>query len=142
VQLPVLEKLGLVSSTVEDVDAKARDGTPTRHDVRRFRLTDAGNKYFLPRGLHQKRDLCAARLSLDKVVSWELSAADAKGPRQAVVTYTYHVDAFPWTANPEVRRVFPAVDRVILGAETAQLTETLTLTADGWVANDLLETPP
>jgi hypothetical protein len=141
-QLPVLERLGVVRSSDEVIDDKAEDGTVSRQEVRRYTLTDSGNRYFLQRGPHGRRDLCAAKLSLDKVVTWELPPVEAKARRQAVVTYTYHVDPFPWTADPQARKVFPAVDRVIEGAGTAQLTETFTLTDEGWVANDLLDPHP
>jgi hypothetical protein len=55
-----------------------------------------------------------------------------------VVSYTYHVEAAPWTRVPEIEAVFPAVDRVVTGADSALLKEGFTLTNDGWVANELL----
>jgi hypothetical protein len=83
-----------------------------------------------------RSDLCAAKLSLNQVVSFELSpSAEHAG---AVVSYTYTVEAAPWTRDPEVRRVFPAVERVISGERTAQLKEAFTLTEAGWVASELI----
>ena len=140
-QLPVLEKHGLVSSSEEVMEVASEDAPRGPQKVRRYRLTETGNRYFLERGPHGARDFCAARLSLDRVVSWEL-AGGAKDARQATVTYTYRVDAFPWTGDPEIREVFPAVDRVIRGAGSAELKETFTLTHDGWVANELLDAHP
>ena len=77
-------------------------------------------------------DFCAAKLSLDKVVSWDLQQ------RHAVVTYTYKVDAAPWTRDSELQKVFPMVAGVVRGAGTATLQETFTLTDKGWIAVDLL----
>jgi hypothetical protein len=54
------------------------------------------------------------------------------------VTYTYRVTAAPWTEEPEIRQVFPAVTQVVLGAGGAQLKEGFTLTDRGWVANELV----
>ena len=80
-------------------------------------------------------DFCAAHLSLDRIVGWELRGS---GPqRQAVVTYTYQVDAAPWTKDAEVQKVFPVVAGVIRGAGTAQLQETFAHGDAGWVAVDL-----
>jgi hypothetical protein len=135
VQMPVLKRLGLVSST--ETFAEVEEGeekVPAK--VQRYQLTDAGRRYFLPRGRHGEalNDLCAAKLSLDQVVSWE--AAD---PKHVVVTYTYKVKAAPWTRDPEARRVFPAVARVIQGEGAARMKEGFTLTSRGWIANDLLD---
>ena len=144
-QMPVLEKLGLVASTVAQITV---DDEGTRHDmkVRRFALTDTGHKYYLARGpghatakvaTAPKGDFCAAKLSLDHVVGWELHQASKGLQRQAVVTYTYRIDAAPWAQDAQVQRVFPVVSSVLRGAGVAQLQETFTLTDAGWVAVDL-----
>jgi hypothetical protein len=143
VQMPVLERLGLVSSEMASVATSIGDGK-TVQQVQRYRLTKAGMQYFLARPPRQsvtgpkpaEHDLCAARLSLDKVVGWEVSDQQADG-KQAVVTYTYKVDPATWTSDPETRRAFPFVDRVIQGAGIMQLREAMTLTSHGWEAKDL-----
>jgi hypothetical protein len=71
------------------------------------------------------------------LAGWEISDRGG-GQRGALVHYTYHVDAAPWTRDPDARRVFPMVDRVVRGAGSAQLKEGFTLTPDAWVANELL----
>jgi hypothetical protein len=141
VQLPVLEQLGVVTSVETTAEVKGDDGPPVVRDVKRYELTEAGRRYYLSRGPGESPDLCAARLTLDKVVSWQMIGGKTDRP-QASVSYTYSVDAFPWARAPEARRVFPAVDRVIQGAGTAQLQETFALTGDGWVAVDLLGEHP
>jgi hypothetical protein len=139
-QLPVLQKLGLVSSSDAVVD-KATVAGVSRVAVRRYRLTDAGRATLVKRptlaGGPGIVDLCAAKLTLDKVASWEVTERGG-GQRGALVHYTYRVDAAAWTRDPDARRVFPMVDRVVRGAGSAQLEEGFTLTADGWVANELL----
>jgi hypothetical protein len=131
VQLPVLERLGLVRSTPVG---------ETRH----YELTDAGRAYYLARAPYKRdpghsvadHDLCAAHLSLKHVVRWDPPSASTSGT-QTVVTYTYDVAPAPWTSDPEVRRVFPMVDRVLRGAGSMELKETMVLTTVGWEAEDL-----
>jgi len=142
VQMPPLEHLGLVTSSAATGQLTTEDG-PVAVPVTRFELTETGRRYYRTKpgvgeGQPSRGDLCVATLSLDKVVSWEM--AQTKGVRSAVVSYTYHIEAAPWTRVPEIKAVFPAVDRVVAGAGTALLKEGFTLTNDGWVANELL--PP
>jgi hypothetical protein len=139
VQMPVLEKLGLVSSSNAVAQSTTEAGS-TRVAVRRYQLTAAGRASYRERpalaGGPGVSDLCVAKLTLDKVVSWE-AVERGGGRRGAVVRYTYRVEAAPWTGEPDARRVFPMVDRVVRGAGRAQLAEGFTLTPDGWVANEL-----
>ncbi len=138
VQMPVLEKLGLVSSSAAMGQVTTEDG-PVAVPVTRYQLTASGRQYYLqrpsskPEGLHG--DLCVAKLRLAKVVSWQVDP-QSQG-RSAVVNYTYHVTAAPWTQAPEVEAVFPAVTRVVVGDGTALLQEGFTLTDKGWQANDI-----
>jgi hypothetical protein len=139
VQMPVLEHLGLVTSRAATGQITTEDGVLSV-PVTRFELTQKGRQSYRTEpalGKHGHGDLCVANLSLDKVVSWEVNDRDS---RNAVVSYTYHVDAAPWASVAEVKAVFPAVDRVVAGAGKALLEEGFTLTNDGWVVNELV--PP
>jgi hypothetical protein len=154
-QMPVLEKLGLVSSSVAEIDVDD-EGTAHHMKVRRYALTGAGQKFYLVRASSKNEgstkgstegasqtaqsavtsgDFCAARLSLDHIVSSNLQQNG--NAQQAVVTYTYQVAAAPWTQDAEVQKVFPVVAKVVHGAGSAQLQETFTMTKNGWVAVDL-----
>lgn len=138
-QMPVLERLGLVESGVAQVEV---DDEGARHamKVRRYALTEAGRKFYIarPAGVAApQRDFCAASLSLDRIVGWNVSPPAGSAPRQAVVTYTYRVDAAPWTHDAQVQAVFPVVAGVVRGAGKSELQETFTLTEAGWVAVDL-----
>jgi hypothetical protein len=138
VQMPVLERLGLVSSAPAMGQITSEDG-PVAVAVTRYQLTATGRQYYLERSLPSERaphsDLCVAKLSLDQVVSWQL---DTQGQaRTAVVNYTYHVKAAPWLQAPEVKAVFPAVDRVVTGEGRRTLQEGFTLTDKGWLPNDI-----
>jgi hypothetical protein len=140
-QMPVLERLGLVSSSVAEIDVDD-EGTLHHMKVRRYALTESGRRHYVMRpqagtGLAQG-DFCAAKLSLDKIVGWDLQQGSDRNARHAVVTYTYRVDAAPWTRDAELQKVFPMVAGVVRGAGTAKLQETFTLTDTGWVAVDLL----
>jgi hypothetical protein len=144
VQMPALEHLGLVTSSQSMGQVTTEDG-PLAVPVTRFELTDSGRQYYRARpstteGDKTHGDLCVAKLSLDKVVSWEMPPG--KDVTSATVSYTYHVQAAPWTRVPEIKAVFPAVDRVVAGAGSALLKEGFSLTHDGWVANELLPPTP
>ena len=144
-QMPVLEQAGLVRSNEATGQITTEDG-PVPTKVRRYHLTDAGQHYYLSRPVPGevsrdgrnivRSDLCAAKLSLGKIVSFE-SSGPSDHPT-ALVSYTYQVDPAPWARQPDVQQVFPAVAHVIAGQGTAQLEEGFTLTESGWVANELL----
>jgi hypothetical protein len=147
VQMPVLQKLGLVSVSEASVETKT-DNPVVATKVKRYQLTESGKQYYVTRAsrslssdgsktLHQG-DFCVAKLSLDKIVAWDPSAKDS-ARKETVVTYTYTVEAAPWLKDPDAKRVFPMVDRVVQGARVAQLKETFALTKDGWVAKELLD---
>ncbi|RSZ36231.1 MULTISPECIES: hypothetical protein [unclassified Variovorax] len=134
VQMPVLERLGLVSSE----KTKAKDDKDTEAgeiEVTRYALTGEGKKYFLER--EPQADFCAAHLTLDKIVGWE-APKNAKEPSEAVVvTYTYRIDAAPWTGDAEVQKAFPMVDRVVRGAGTMQLKQNFRRTETGWIPAEI-----
>lgn len=144
VQMPVLEKLGLVTSS--DITANR----PTEADpgaeavtVKRFELTGAGKKYYVPkeaitRGagysqVEHHRDLCVAHLSVDKVVRWDESPAQ-DGLRQGTILYTYHATVADWARSPSALQVFPMIDRLIKGEGTLQLEQRMRLDKGGWSA--------
>ncbi|MFM9924991.1 hypothetical protein VLK31_18505 [Variovorax sp. H27-G14] len=136
VQMPVLEHVGLVSASTAQVE-EAREGEqPASVTVTRYVLTEEGKKYLHTR--ETQGDFCAAHLTLDKVVGWEArkDEHDAKDPKEAsavVVTYTYKIDAAPWTGDADVQKAFPMVERVVRGAGTMQLKQNFKRTDSGWV---------
>jgi len=138
-QMPALERGGLVLSS--DAMSEGSEEEPPHH-VRRYELTALGRQAYRAREVTtsdakvvQQSDLCVAKLSLDRVVGWELGAGT---PRTAVVEYTYRATRLPWAENPDILRVFPAVARVLGGVSRAQLSESFVLTQHGWVARELL----
>ncbi|GGC86581.1 hypothetical protein [Undibacterium terreum] len=145
IQMPILEKLGLAQSSVATVTA-TEEGVSAEIKVRRYTLTENGKKYYLNKEMRsvrsdgdiklQQGDLCAAKLSLDKVIGWE-EAKTNDSSKMVAVSYTYKVDAAPWTADADIQKVFPMVDRVVRGAGSMVLKESFKLTGEGWVAVDL-----
>jgi hypothetical protein len=155
VQLPVLERLGLVEST-EIAAPVAADATTnaavlgsqsgstaaTAETARRYSLTAKGRRFYLQKkrttlGVHDQpvehdQDLCVARLKLDRVVKWS-PPEQVHGHSETVVRYTYHVKSADWMADPEARKVFPVVDRIIRGAGNVLMTATLQAQNDTWV---------
>ncbi|KAF3999247.1 hypothetical protein [Glaciimonas immobilis] len=146
-QMPVLEKVGLVRLSIASVDLKESE-TDTLHkvDVKRYDLTDAGKKYYLTKEMRSQiadgsvqvhqGDFCAAKLSLDKVVGWKMLKT-ANDQQEAVVTYTYKIEAAPWTEDAAVRQVFPMVARIVGGAGVMELQESFHKTDEGWIAVNL-----
>jgi hypothetical protein len=144
VQMPVLEKLGVVTAKDAMVEVKNGDGT-VQKKVRQYTLSSEGSKFYLrqpvqvptPGGgkVTHPGDLCVAKLTLDKVIGWE-PPQTFDGKTQTAVMFTYKLDAAPWMRMPEALRAFPMAARVIEGAGTMQLREGFHLTTDGWVPND------
>jgi len=146
VQLPVLERLGLVES-IEISAPTAADATTNAavqgsQTARRYALTAKGRRFYLQKkrttlSVHDKpvehdQDLCVARLKLDKVVRWS-PPEQVHGHPETVVRYTYHIQSADWMADPEARKVFPVVDRIIRGAGNVLMTATLRAQNDTWV---------
>jgi hypothetical protein len=131
VQLPVLERLGLVEST--EISAPP---------ARRYSLTAKGRQYYLQKkrvtlGAHDQpaehdEDLCVARLSLDKVVKWS-PPEQQHGHLESVVRYTYQIKSADWMADPEARKVFPVVDRIIRGRGNLLMSVTVQLRDGRWI---------
>ncbi|HVU51287.1 MAG TPA: hypothetical protein VHL80_11405 [Polyangia bacterium] len=143
VQLPVLERLGVVTSTVLP---ERRAGVATPFNLRRYRLTAEGRKRYIDRETRlpvapedppagARADFCVLSLALGKVTRWEVQPGATP---TATVSYTYTVDAPAWVRDPGFQRVFPAVARLVAGAGTAELVEGFTLAPAGWTANELL----
>jgi hypothetical protein len=132
-QLPVMQKMGLVSAQQVDVQ-----GAPAM----RYQLTDAGRKFYVhkpmqsltPQGsvLAHDGDLCYGRIRLDQLIGWD-PLRQVEGAQQTVVTYTYRIDAAPWTRNADVQRVFPVVAMIVHSGGVLQLKQTFRLSDDGWV---------
>ena len=150
VQLPVLERLGIVQSESPlapaaigaDSTAPSADQTAHPAPTKRYSLTPKGRKYYLNRkretlSVHGKTevhdgDFCVAHLTLDKVIKW--SPPDQVGNHlETVVRYTYHIDPVPWMSDPEARRVFPVVDKIIRGAGKLEMTASVKQQDGKWV---------
>jgi hypothetical protein len=147
VQMPVLEKLGLVSGKDMVVGRTDENGKKITANARQYQLTDEGQKYYLhvpevvatatSRVTHPA-DFCAATLTLDKVVGWE-RPNQVEGKLATSVIYTYKIDPAPWARDADAQRVFPMIKRVIEGAGTMQLREGVYLTSNGWVADEVFQ---
>jgi hypothetical protein len=133
-QLPVLERLGLVRSEVLPV-AGRRAST-------RYSLTPKGLHFYLHKdrtvlGIHggpveHNADFCVARLSLDKVVKWT-QPEQMHGHVETQVLYTYRIDSADWLADPQARKVFPVVDRIIRGQGNMLMSVTVQARNGAWV---------
>jgi hypothetical protein len=159
VQLPVLERLGLVESTdvsVEEAKAPAagttapETGTPgsqpsadaaRSEPAKQYSLTEKGRRYYLQKkrvtiGAHDRpvehdADLCVASLTLDKIGRWS-PPEQVHGHLETVVRYTYHVKAADWMADPQAREVFPVVDRIVRNDGNLLMSVTVRLQDGKW----------
>jgi hypothetical protein len=145
VQMPVLEKLKLVSGKDVMVERTDETGKKITATARQYQLTDEGRKYYVhfpevvrtatTHETHQD-DFCAATLTLDKVVGWE-RPAQVDGKTATSVIYTYKIEPAVWAQNADAQRVFPMIKRVIEGAGTMQMREGVYLGPKGWVADEV-----
>ena len=131
VQMPVLEKLGLVVSSA--------DAAGTKYD-----LSEAGRKNYLLKQtvtlgpgdtpmLHPG-DLCGATLKLEHVVNWK-QPETVNGQALSTVKYTYRVaDPADWILQPDLGKAFPMVHRVLSGAGSLQLEQVFAWSDGHWVA--------
>jgi hypothetical protein len=145
VQLPVLERLGVVKSAQIPVPREAGTASPQDappEPIRRYSLTEKGRQYYLEKkhtilGPHDMptehdADFCVAHLTLDKVVRWS-PPEPAHGHLETLVRYTYHVKAADWMSDPEAQKVFPIVDRIIRGEGSRMMSATVALQDGKWV---------
>jgi hypothetical protein len=133
-QLPVLERLGLVKSEVLPV---AGHGPSTRYS-----LTSKGLQFYLHKnrtvlGIHgqaveRDADFCVGRLSLDKVIKWT-PPEQMHGHVETRVLYTYRIKSADWMADPQARKVFPVVDRIIRGQGNLLMSVTVQSRDGSWV---------
>lgn len=148
VQLPVMERLGLVESqvlpAVIPTSARSTDGhsTPAAGRITRYSLTAKGRQFYLQKkttfvGVHtasveRSADLCLAHLSLDKVIRWT-PPAQVHGHLESVVWYTYKIKSADWMSDPRARKVFPVVARIIRGQGNLLMTATVQAHNGTWL---------
>ena len=140
VQMPVLERLGIVQSV--PVPVSVADTPKEEGPARRYALTDKGRQYYLHRkhtvlNVHNRveehdADFCVAHLSLDRVVRWS-PPESVNGQLETQVHYTYHIKAAAWMADPQARQVLPVIDRIIRGEGTLLMSATARLRDGKWV---------
>jgi hypothetical protein len=156
IQLPVLERLGVVRSveipnpqaSTAATGTGAQPGAPgslqpaAAEPGRRYSLTEKGRKYYLQKkhtviGRHDfvaehDADFCVAHLTLDKVVKWS-PPEPAHDHLETVVRYTYHVKPADWMSAPDAQKVFPIADRVIRGDGVMLMSATVALQDGKWI---------
>ena len=140
IQMPVLEKLGLVS--VSDASALRKiDETDIPVPVKRYQLTDEGKKFYLEKesfsrlegkAVQHSHDFCAAKVSLKKIANWQKAIEPTEG-EQILVNYTYNLKTVPWAENPEIQKVFPYLAQLIKGAGQAKLQQQFKLVDGQWL---------
>ena len=61
------------------------------------------------------------------------AARPVHGQVQTLVKYTYKIKSADWMADPEARKVFPLVDKIIRGAGAREMSATLEQRDGKWV---------
>jgi len=129
IQLPVLERAGLVASREGYVDWRDEHEAVERVPTRRYELTEAGRQAMKPaRG--GKPDLCAGRIEVERIVS-----IDGRDEGRASVHYLYRFKAEPWVQHEEVRRVFPMLDTLLQGQGRMEMQQGFHVDGAAWVAD-------
>jgi hypothetical protein len=140
VQMPVLEKLGLVISSNASAMRKV-DEADISVPVKRYQLTEAGKAFYLPKEssaivggkkVMHTHDFCAGKLSLNKLVRWDKTTMEGKH-QETTVTYTYKIAPAKWTQNPEIQAVFPMLTKVLKGEGSMQLQQQFRFSKKSWV---------
>jgi hypothetical protein len=149
-QMPVLEKLGLVTgkdavATVPQAAGDASAQPATAVPAREYALTDAGRKFYLQvpvvirtttQNITHPADFCAATLSLDRLIGWD-PPQTRDGRTATSLLFTYRIAPEPWAATPEVQQAFPLLARAMQREGTMQVRLGVHLTRSGWVADEL-----
>ncbi|MDH6166464.1 hypothetical protein M2282_001611 [Variovorax boronicumulans] len=142
-QMPVLEKLGLVSG--KDVVVTEKNSAAAAAPAREYALTEAGRKNYLQipvvirtttQTLTHPADFCAAALSLDRLIGWD-PPQTRDGRTATSLLFTYRIAPEPWAGAPEVLQAFPLLARAIQREGTMQVRLGVHLTRQGWVADEL-----
>ena len=138
-QLPVLEKLGLVTGK----NVRSPGGAVARE----YSLTEEGQKYYLHEpvvirtttvNVTHPADFCVATLTRDRLLGWE-SPRTRDGRTTTSLLFTYHIAPAAWARSPEVRQAFPALQRAVEGEGTMQLRLGVHQEKYGWKADELDE---
>ena len=146
-QMPVLEKQGLVVSSYVSVMRKV-DDKEQKVLVKRHELTEAGKKFYLSKETQNTTssgekimhhgDFCAAKLSLNTIVRWDKPEVHGEN-KETTVAYTYKIAAAKWTQDPEIQKVFPMLARIVKGEGTLQLKQRFRFSGESWVAVNAVE---
>lgn len=141
VQMNALEHAGLV--THESGMTMTRDlhnGTSDTVPAWRYTLTDTGRTFFRAHPetanahITGQPDLCYGKIHLQQVRKWTPIQRDADAQRDiTTVTYTYTIDAAPWTHDEAVQRAFPVLARVVNGSGKDELRQDMMDSPNGWV---------
>ncbi len=148
-QLPVLEREGLVRSREGYVVYKTEGQEAEQVPTRRYELTEQGRRFYRSREivLHPRGgaevvhhgDLCAGRLELDMIVKiTEPQAAPGQTPT-ASAEYLYRFTPEPWVKSAPVRAVFPMVDTLLQGQGRMPMTQHFHFDGQRWVADAQLD---
>ncbi|MDD4915896.1 MAG: hypothetical protein PHW13_12760 [Methylococcales bacterium] len=142
IQMPVLEKHGLVTMTTGASAIRKVGDSDIPVPVKRYELSETGKKYYLPReavtrinGKDEKHthDFCAGKLSLDKIVGWSKPAMHGDS-LITTVNYTYRIAAADWSHDAEIQKVFPMLARIVNGGGKVRLEQNFKQEGKNWVA--------
>ncbi|QET05918.1 hypothetical protein FOB72_28690 [Cupriavidus pauculus] len=140
-QLNALEHAGLVTHESGLTMKRDRhDGTFDTVPAWRYTLTDTGRTFFKAHpetaNAHATGmpDLCYGKIRLQQVRGWTPIQRDPDAARDiTTVTYTYTIDAAPWTHDDAVQRAFPVVARVVNGSGKDELRQDVAESPNGWI---------
>lgn len=140
VQMNALEHAGLVAhetgfTTTRPLRAGASETVPAL----RYQLTDKGRQFFKEHpdtaNAHAsgEPDLCYGTVHLKEVKKWSPIQLDTDSKKNlTTVTYTYTIDAAPWTSDEAVQKAYPVVARVVNGSGKDELHQDMVQSDKGW----------
>lgn len=132
IQLPVLERAGLVTAREGYVDWRDEHEAVERVPTRRYELTEAGRQAMKP-ARDGRPDLCAGRIEVERIVNVDGQSDHAS------VRYLYRFKAEPWVQDADVRRVFPMLDTLLQGQGRMEMQQGFHVDGAAWVADSTVE---
>lgn len=145
-QMPMLEKLGLVSA-VPAMAKRQVDGAEQMVPVQQYALSNIGRIYYIPRQsqmasssgqvVQHTHDLCGGKVGLDKLQRWDPPTQTAEG-WETTLYYSYTFAPTWWADSAQGKAAFPVFAALLKGQGKLQLQQRFKWVGKHWVPITLI----
>lgn len=145
-RMSAMKDVGLVASSVQEIETKSWDGKPSgrKTKVTRYALTEKGMSFFRPDAVstsakpdERRGSLCYGQKALDKIVKWDgpIKLGDYQ---EAGVKYLYKIDDLAeWAKDEKIQTTYPSIKYDVDGIGKTQQSHGVKITSIGWEANGI-----